>query len=285
MEVIITNYSPTVRRRRLSLKLAELRQRAGLTATEAAKRLEWDPAKVARMERNQWKRPDLHDIRLLCDLYGATEDEREALLKLARESRQRGWWADYSDVFGSAYPEFEAGASFVRTYQALLVPGLLQTPAYTAAVLRGGDVLDEAGVERRVQARQTRQEILDREDPPTLVAVIDEAALLRMVGGPQVMREQIRHLIEMAARENITIQVLALDTGAHPAQTTGGFVILDFPEDPSLVYLETCTDNLWLERQPEIQHYTLVFSKLQTLALSPDASVQHMAIIADRIDT
>lgn len=280
----MTNYSPTVRRRRLSLELARLRKRVNLTATEAAKRLEWDPAKVARMERNQWKRPDLHDIRLLCDLYGASDAEREALLTLARQSRQRGWWAAYSDVFRSSLPNFEAEASFIRTYEALLIPGLLQTPAYTAAVLRGGDVLDEVTVQRWVEARQARQEILSRERPPVLMAVIDEAALLRMVGGPKVMREQMQHLIEMAARENVTLQVLPLAVGAHPAQTSGAFMILDFPEDPSLVYMETSTDNLWLEKPPEVQHYTAVFSKLQSLASSPDASLRHLELLADRIE-
>lgn len=284
LEAVITRYSPTVRRRRLSKALRERRKAAGLTATEAAKRLEWDPAKVARMERNQWKLPDVHDIRLMLDLYGVTDEiEREGLITLARQSRQRGWWADYSDVFRSSLPDFEIEATVIRTYEALLVPGLFQTPAYTAAVMRGGDVLDEAGIQRRVQARRARQEILERDNPPALVAVIDEAALLRMVGGPEVMHEQIRHLLELAARENITIQVLPLSVGSHPAMTGGAFVILDFEEDPALVYQETATDDLWLEKPEELQRYTLILGKVQTLALSPDESVQHLARLADQL--
>lgn len=282
-EAVIASYSPTVRRRRLSKALRELRKAAGLTATEAAKRLEWDPAKVARMERNQWKLPDIGDIRRLLDLYGVTDEtEREGLVTLARQSRQRGWWADYSDVFRSSLPDFESEATIIRTYEALLVPGLLQTPAYTAAILRGGDVLDEAGIQRRVQARRARQEILER-DAPALMAVIDEAALMRMVGGPEVMHEQIRHCVELAAREHVTVQVLPLSVGSHPALTGGAFVILDFEEDPALVYQETATDDLWLERQEEVQRYTLIFSKVQALALSPDESVQHMARMADQL--
>src|SRR5690348_14776093 len=115
--------SPTVKRRRLSAALRQLRIEAGLTAAEAAKRLEWDPSKITRMERDEWKRPAPHDIRGLLDLYGVVDERRrEALLTLARESRQRGWWADYQDVFRSSLPDFEAGASMIRTYEALLIP-------------------------------------------------------------------------------------------------------------------------------------------------------------------
>ncbi len=283
-EADIASFSPTVRRRRLSKALRELRIAAGLTATEAAKRLEWDPAKVARMERNQWRLPNVGDVGLLAELYGVTEEaEREGLLTLARQSRQRGWWADYQDVFRSSLPDFETEATLIRTYQALLIPGLLQTPAYTAAILSGGDVLDEAGIQRRVAARRARQEILDRDNPPALMAVIDEAALLRMVGGPEVMHEQIGHCVELAARENVTVQVVPLSAGSHPALTGGAFVILDFEEDPALVYQETATDNLWLEKPEELRRYTLTFSKVQALALPPDKSVQHMVHLADQM--
>lgn len=286
-EADITDISPTVRRRRLSLQLRKLRQDAGLTATDAAKRLEWDPSKVARMERNQWKLPDVGDIRLLADLYGVTDErQREGLVTLARQSRQRGWWADYQDVFRSSLPDFEAEASMIRTYEALLVPGLLQTPDYAAEILRGGDVLDEDGIRRRVEARMARREILDRDNPPSLVAVIDEAALLRMTGGPEVMHAQIRHIIDLAVHENVTIQVLSLSRGSHPAMTGGAFMILDFAEqdDPSLVYHETATDDLWLEKAEEVQWYTLIFSKVQVLAKSADESVQHMVRLADQLN-
>ncbi|MEV7964889.1 helix-turn-helix transcriptional regulator [Sphaerisporangium sp. NPDC088356] len=278
--------SPTVKRRRLSAALRQLRIETGLTAAEAAKHLDWDPSKITRMERNEWKRPAPHDIRGLLDLYQVTDGpRREALMTLARESRQRGWWADYQDVFRSSLPDFEAGASMIRTYEALLIPGLLQTAAYTAAMLRGGQVLDPAVIERRVQARLTRQQIISREDPPALVVVIDEAALHRMTGGPEVMCAQLRHLIDVAARPNVTVQVLPLSVGSHPAMTGGAFLILDFPspDDPSLVYMETATDDLWLETPEELRRYTLIYSQVQGLALSPDESVQHMAALADQL--
>ncbi|WP_405143273.1 helix-turn-helix domain-containing protein [Sphaerisporangium sp. NBC_01403] len=279
--------SPTVKRRRLSHVLRELRQAAELTATEAAKRLEWDPSKVARMERNQWKLPNVHDIRLLLDLYGVTDErQRDALINLAREARQRGWWADYEDVFRSSLPDFEAGASVIRTYEALIVPGLLQTAAYAGAVWRAGQVLDEQAdhvIERHVEARLTRQKILDRESPPELLAVIDEAALARAVGGPKVMEEQLQHLIKMAARPNVTVQVLPNSVGAHAAMI-GGFMILDFPspvDDPSLVYMETATENLWLETPEKYRRYALIYSQVQALALSPEESVSRMTTQMD----
>ncbi|MFC4592121.1 helix-turn-helix domain-containing protein [Sphaerisporangium corydalis] len=274
--------SPTVKRRQLSATLRQLRERSGLTSTEAAKRLEWTASKLTRIERNEWKLPNVHDIRLLLDIYGVTDQrQREALITLARESRRRGWWADYKDVFRSNLPAFEAGASVIRTYEAVLVPGLLQIPEYTAAVFRGSQVLDDAVVGRHVEARRARQQILDREDPPSLMALIDEAALLKLIGGKSVMRDQLAHLITMAVRPNITIQVVPNTVGAHSAVTAGPFVILDFPGDPSLVYMATATDSLWLEQPEEYQRYSLIFNHVSTSALSPEESAAYMTTLMD----
>lgn len=281
-EAVIASYSPTVRRRRLSKALRELRKAAGLTATEAAKRLEWDPAKVARMERNQWKLPDIGDIRRLLDLYGVTDEtEREGLVTLARQSRQRGWWADYSDVFRSSLPDFEAGASTIRTWQLVLIPGLLQTEEYARAIGQAGHEPDDELVERHVQAKRQRQRILDRDDPPTLTALIDEAALRKRIGGPAVMQKQLHHLIEMATRANITIQILPDHAGAHPAME-GAFVILDFDDDPGLVYTATVTDCLWLDKANEYQRYDHAFARTRELVLSPDDSSRRMVAMVEQ---
>ncbi|MEV6982850.1 DUF5753 domain-containing protein [Sphaerisporangium sp. NPDC051017] len=181
-------------------------------------------------------------------------------------------------------PDFEAGASMIRTYEAVVVPGLLQTADYMVAVFRGGQVLNEAVFERHVQARLARQEILKRRNPPTLVAVIDEAALQKNIGGPAVMRDQLEHLAEMARHPHITIQVLPNSVGAHPA-LDGPFVILDFPspDDPSLVHLSTLTDSLWLETPEEIRRYTLTYSQAQASALSPDESVRHLLELHEQL--
>ncbi|MFC7382094.1 helix-turn-helix domain-containing protein [Sphaerisporangium rhizosphaerae] len=271
--------SPTVKRRRLSQELRRLRLLAGLNVTEAARLLEWDASKVTRMERGQWKLPSVHDIRLMLDLYRVTdESRREVLVALAREARQRGWWEKYQDVFRSSLPDFEAGASAIRTWEIVLIPGLLQTEQYAQAVWQAGQVLDQELIERHVTARLTRQQILMRENPPSLLALIDEAALRKQIGGPAVMREQIGKLIDMAARPNITIQIVPDTAGAHPA-LEGAFVILDFPEDPSLVYTVTTTDSLWLEKPEEYQRYSFIFSHVMTSALSPDESVRCMAVL------
>ncbi|GAA0847546.1 helix-turn-helix domain-containing protein [Streptosporangium amethystogenes subsp. fukuiense] len=275
--------SPTVKRRRLSQAFRQLRQEAGLSVTEAARRLEWEPSKISRMERNEWKLPSVHDIRLMLDFYGVTdEDQREAMITLARESRQRGWWEKYQDVFRTSLPDFEAGASVIRTWEVVLIPGLLQTEAYAKAVWRAGRVLDESLIERHVQARLARQEILTNENPPTLLALIDEAALRKSIGGAEVMREQINHLIAMAARPNITIQVVPDSAGAHPA-LDGAFVILDFPNDPSLIYTVTVTENLWLEQQVDYQRYGLIYNHVMTLALSPEESVRYLAKLVEQL--
>ncbi|MEV4748281.1 helix-turn-helix transcriptional regulator [Streptosporangium sp. NPDC049248] len=279
----MTSNSPTVKRRKLSQTLRQLRKEAGFSVTEAGRRLEWDASKVSRMERNEWRLPSVHDIRLLLDLYGITdEDRREAMITLARESRQRGWWEKYQDVFRGSLPDFESGASSIRTWQILLIPGLLQTEGYIRALWRAARVLDETLVERHVQARLTRQEILFRENPPTLLALIDEAALRKSIGGAEVMREQISHLIEMAARPNITIRIVPDSAGAHPA-LEGSFVILDFPSDPSLIYTVTATESLWLEQPLEYQRYTIILDYVIGLALSPDESVQHMAKLVEQL--
>ncbi|WP_275412202.1 helix-turn-helix domain-containing protein [Sphaerisporangium rufum] len=273
-------HSPALKRRQLSAALRQLREERGMTSTEAAKSLEWPASKITRIERNEWKLPNVHDIRLLLDLYAVTQQSRrEALLTLARESRQRGWWADYKDVFRSNLPAFEAGASLIRTYESLLIPGLLQVAGYTAAVFRGGQVIAPSTVERHVEARRTRQKILDRKEPPSLVALIDEAALLKNIGGRAVMREQIQHLITMAARPNITIQVIPNSIGAHSALTSPPFLILNFPGDPSLIYMATATETHWLERPEECHKYGLIFTHVSTLALSPEETTRHMAAL------
>ncbi|MFB4285726.1 helix-turn-helix domain-containing protein, partial [Nonomuraea sp. MTCD27] len=256
-----------MKRRRLSAALKQLRLEANLEPKEVAQRLGWDVTKIHRMERNQWTRPNARDIRDLLELFGVTDErQREALLALARESSQRGWWADYADVFRSSLPDFESGAAIIRTYEALLVPGLLQTADYMRAVFHAGASFDEATIERQVEARLTRQEVLRRSSPPHLWAVIDEAALRKQVGGGPVMRAQIEHIIAASELANVAVQVLRDSAGAHTAMT-GGFVILDFAEmDPSIVCIETATDSLYLEKPEELHRYTVIYSHVQALA-------------------
>lgn len=278
--------SPTVRRRRLSLALKKLREEAGLTAEEVTRRLEWSKGKLSRIELNQWVRPDIGDIRYLLKMYGVEEDDpqHEALIALARQSRQRGWWTPYRDVLGDSYVEFESGASAIRTFESLVIPGLLQTPGYAAELTRGMLIRDEEEIRRRVELRMERQRLFDDDDSPQLWAVIDEAALLRPVGGMDERRRQLQKLIETDSRDNIVVQVLPMDVGPHPG-LTGQFVILDFPEDdPSIVYVESGPNGLYLEDPREIQRYTLVWQHLCGMALSPDASIAYLSKVLDRLE-
>jgi transcriptional regulator with XRE-family HTH domain len=279
------SYSPTVRRRRLSAALRQFRAEVGLHADEVAQRLEWTPSKVTRIERNAWKLPSVRDVRDLLDVYGiADATQREAILALTRQARQRGWWEEYKDVLGGSMPGFEAEASAILTHESLLVPGLLQTRDYAAAVFRGGQVVPDDLVDRRIDARLARQRILDRDDPPTLWAVIDEAALAKHVGGVGVMRAQIEHIIAMAARPNIAVQVVPNTVGAHAAMENA-FTILQFAasEDPTLVHVEMITGDLFMEEPSQVSSYTVVYDHVRASALSADTSVTYLEDLADQL--
>ncbi|MEV0345544.1 helix-turn-helix transcriptional regulator [Nonomuraea sp. NPDC050680] len=277
--------SPTVRRRRLSAELIRLREQAGLSVEEAGRRLEWSRGRLNKMEANKWTRPDLGNIRALLDLYSVTDSaQREAVLTLARQSREKGWWANYQDIWRGSLAGFEAEASLINTYEDLRVPGLLQTEDYATAMFKGGRVVADTQIRRRVEARLARQTILHDETPPTLWAVIDEAALAKPVGGPSVMRQQLRHIIEMSARPNIYLQVLPNSAGAHAAMD-GAFTILNFPDqnDPSIVYIETATSDLYLEAAADLEHYRLIFDLIRSSALGPDSSVARLTTLIDQL--
>ncbi|MFI6595046.1 helix-turn-helix domain-containing protein [Nonomuraea sp. NPDC050536] len=280
----MTTFSPTVRRRRLSAALLQMRRDAGLDATEVARRLGWDGAKLSRIERNEWKRPKDEDVEALLKVYSpngvVAESKRKAMLALAEQSRARGWWAAYSDVFrGSILPDLEAEATTIRTYESLVVPGLLQTLDYIEAIHRGW-FDDEKYVARRVAGRLRRQEILDR---VALCAVIDEAAVRKQIGGPDVMRDQLRHLVEMGSRPNITVRVVPDSAGAHAA-LAGSFVILEIEEDHSVVYLDTATESFCLDQPHEVDQYMRIYNRLGASALTPAQSAELISEMAERVD-
>src|SRR6516165_8133619 len=270
--------NPTLRARRLALELLRRREAAGLTREEAARQLEWSTSTIFRIETGR-SRPQPGNVRVLLELYGVSGPERDGLIRLAREARQPGWWHSFRDVLPNPYEVFiglEAGAASIRNFEPIVIPGLLQTEEYARQTLRNGPgELDREDVERLVQVRMERQRILGREDRPRLWAVLDEAVIRRVVGGPEVMREQLRHLIDCAEQGKTTLQVVPFGAGAH-AGTTGPFVILDFPEptDPSVVYVETLAGDLYLEERADVDRYTLAFDRLLAAALHPDDSVR-----------
>ncbi len=280
--------SPTARGRRLRLELRRLREEAGLTHSEVARRLEWSPSKVSRIETGQ-SRVQTGDVRDLLEIYGVTDQATcDSLVQLAREARRRGWWTRYTDVLGSGtYVGLEAEASGLHTYESMFIPGLLQTEDYARAVIRAGQTRpDPETLNRRLSARMARQEILDRPEPPQIWAVLDESVVSRPVGGPDVMRAQLQHLIEVSTRPNtpLTLQILPFTVGAHPGMN-GPFVILNFnsPTDPPMVYLETATDGLYLDEPADVERYTLRFNHLVARALGPDESRTMIAGLAGRM--
>ncbi|MGK5558587.1 helix-turn-helix domain-containing protein [Actinomadura kijaniata] len=285
VQVADARRSPTVRRRRLGIELRKLRIAADMSALEVTKALEWSPGKVTRLEKAQSVKPMVADTRLLLDLYGVPADDPryEELLTLTRQARQRGWWNSYKDVLDDSYVEFEAGAEKIHAFELSVIPGLLQTPAYAAALHRGRLIRDPEEVERLVQLRMERQHLLNHTEPPYLWAVIDEAAILRPSGTTDDRREQLQRLIDTGPLEHVTVQVLPLEAGPHPG-LAGSFVILDFPDgDPSLVYAENQHTSVYLEERVEIQRYSMLFQHLSATALSPDATLAYLARTIDQL--
>jgi transcriptional regulator with XRE-family HTH domain len=270
--------SPTLRGRRLALELMRRREAAGLSREEVARRLAWSPSTMFRIETGR-SRPQPGNVLVLLDLYGVTGPEREGLVRLSRDSRQPGWWHTFRDVLPNPYEVYiglEAGAATIRNFEPIVIPGLLQTEKYARAALRGGPrELDHEEVERRLQVRMERQRVLVREDRPRLWAVIDEAVIRRVVGGPDVMRGQLRHLAECAGQGKTTLQVVPFSAGAH-AGTTGPFVVMSFlePVDPDVVYVETLAGDIYLEERPDVTRYSIAFDRLLAAALHPDESLR-----------
>jgi transcriptional regulator with XRE-family HTH domain len=273
---MVSEHSPTVRRRRLALELRRLREAARLTCEEVADHLECSASKISRVETGRVS-VSPRDVRDMLELYGVPGAQRESLVQLARDSRQKGWWHAYSDTMQpqmATYIGLESAASEIRIYEVSLIPGLLQTEDYARAVIRAGMVNSPAeDIERRVSLLMARQPAVVREDPPKVWAVLDEAALRRRVGGSGLMRLQLEHLLAQAALPNVAVQVIPFGGGAHPAMGRP-FIILVFPErvDTDVVYLEDLTSALYLEDVAEVDRYNVFFNHLRATALSFDDS-------------
>jgi transcriptional regulator with XRE-family HTH domain len=271
--------SPTVRRRRLTSELRRLREAAKLTCEDVAKRLECSVSKISRIETGRVA-VSPRDVRDLLLIYGVTGDQYDGLIQLARESRQKGWWHAYGDSVQphlATYLGLESAASEMRVYRVNRIPGLLQTEDYTRALLTTGNVRTprpNQGQQFALLAARRRQA---EANPPTAWVVLDEAALRRQVGGPEVIRAQIEHLIELSAARHMFLQVIPFSGGAHVAMDAP-FVILAFPDraDPDVVCVGYATGMLWVEDVTEVRNYNMIFDHLQAAALSFDESVTLM---------
>jgi transcriptional regulator with XRE-family HTH domain len=278
--------SPTVRRRRLAAEMRQLRRASKLTIEQVAESLEWSPGKVSKIE-NARVSVLPRDARRLLDVYGITEgSERELLLSLARESRERGWWQQYGEIvpdWFATYVGLEAEASAIAIYRAEIVPGLLQTQRYADALHRAELMnASEEEIERHVALRMERQARLTESDAPQLWVVLNEAVVRRVIGERAVMHEQLLKLAEAANAPNITLQVLPFSAGAH-ASMDSAFSIVSFdpPTDGDIVYFEHPTCSLYLEKPGEIARYRLAYEHLRAASLSLDDSRRLLARSAE----
>jgi transcriptional regulator with XRE-family HTH domain len=270
--------SPTLQRRRLGIELRRLRENAGLTIDQVAKSLECSDSKVSRIETGQVSATP-RDVRDMLDLYQIAREQRDALVQVARQARQRGWWEAYGDSLAMPLAGLETEADQILEFETMAVPGLLQTMDYARAVLRiARPELLPQQLERWVAFRMARQALLTRANPPRFSVVLEECVLSRPVGGRAIMREQLDHLSETAQFRNLTLQVLPLAVGEHVGMN-GPFTLYQFNsrEDPDVVYLEHSRGDLYLERAEQVDPYGLAFDQLRTLALSPEDSATLIA--------
>lgn len=269
---------PTVLRILLGAQLRRLREARQISLADAGEVIRASHSKISRLETGRVGFKD-RDIADLLTLYGVTdEEEREAVRALARRASVTGWWHDYSDILPGwfeAYVGLEEAAAQIRAYEVQFVPGLLQTREYARAVtLSGHPDAPASEIGRRVGLRMARQALLDREDAPNLWVVLDEAALRRPYGGWDVMRGQLAHLIKMARRPRVTLQVVPFEAGGHAA---GGapFSILRFaePDLPDVVYLEQLASALYLDKPEAVDNYLMVMERVCMDAATPAESI------------
>ncbi|WP_030667814.1 helix-turn-helix transcriptional regulator [Streptomyces rimosus] len=271
----------TVLGRQLGDELRQYREAAGLSTSAAAEALDCTKAKISRIENGRVP-VRVPDLMALLHTYGVgagqTLERLTTLARSANRRRREGWWNQYGPVLEDTYRDYialEAVSDSIRTYQSQLIPGLLQTPAYARAVTvasKAWQTPDE--IEQFVKVRAARQERLTADQPLSVWAVMAEGVLHQRVGGADVMRAQLEHLVAMTGLANVTVQVLPFSRGAHGGMF-GPYLLLSFPQVSALdvVLMEHPTGHIWLEQEPEVARYRDLFDDARTSALSPAESV------------
>jgi hypothetical protein len=279
-------YGVTVAKRRLSRRLAELRTGTGYTASHVCDVLSWGRGKVGRFEANQWKRPEMSDIRDLIRVYDVEDADRGEIISLAvRCRRVRPWWREYGDVFGNEFPGYENDATSIRVYMPLVLPELLQTPAYMAAQLTDGP-RSPVWCRKAREARLRRQRILDRADgtAPRLTAVLTEASLLYRWGTREDRGAQLAHLARMSRRRDVELRIQRFADGS-PAGICSMVNIFGFAGDePPIVFV--ATDHAVAEvTEPEAARgYIQAFERVRAAALGPEDTTAYLEDLAGRMD-
>ena len=273
---------PTVRRRRLGSELRRLREAHSIKLEEVAEHLGVAASTLSRIETGKAPTKSLY-LNAMLEMYGVNDPgQRQILVDMAREGHRKGWWSVYDDVLPTGfgiYVGLEVEAVGLRSYEDQVVHGLFQTPDYARAVLREVFNRDsDEQVERLVDLRMKRQDVLDRDPPLDVWLILDEAVIRRAIGGPEVMRAQLARLTEASKMPNVTIQVLPFSAGAH-AGLRGPFSILEFPEraDPDVAYVDSFAGIIYLEKDREVRSRAEAFDRLRASALSPGASAKLIA--------
>ena len=274
------NPHTSIRSRQVAAELRALREKAGLSGAEVAKRMGMSPSKISRIETGN-SGLQIEDVAALLGLYQVPASKRDELLDLVRRSEERGWWTRQPGLpqLWRSLIDFEAKATRLQNYEALVVPGLLQTAEYARALIAGvAPTVSEAELDNLVAARMARQAVLTRTHAPQLFAVVDEGALRRPIGQPGVMHRQLQHLLSAAEQPHVTLRVVSLAAGAH-AGLRGPFVILEFAEEPTLVFVENHGTGLFLEEEADLSAYRLALGTILQAALAPAATAELIAEI------
>lgn len=278
-------HGATVAKRRLSRRLLQLRVQSGYTANHVCDMLNWGRGKVGRFEANQWKRPEMSDIRDLLRIFDVGEGEREQLEELAIQARARPWWRDYSDIFENEFPGFENDASRIRVFMPLVLPGLLQSQDYAEAFIRTGP-RPPSWRRKALDTRLRRQEILSRpgDTAPALTAVITEASLRYQWGSRSERRDQIEHLIDMGRRPNIDLRIQRFADGPPPGLSSA-INIFDFAEgEPSIAFTETDFAVVEVNEPDQVGRYIQSFEKAVDGALEPSDTAIYLRQLADQLE-
>lgn len=278
-------YGATVAKRRLSRQLLQLRVRSGYTANHVCDMLNWGRGKVGRFEANQWKRPEMSDIRDLLRVYSVDEAQREEIEDLAIRARARPWWRDHSEIFENEFPGFENDAVRIRVFIPLVLPGLLQTQEYAEAFMRMGP-RPPAWRREALQTRLRRQEILDRTDgnAPELTSIITEASLLYQWGTRADRRDQIEHLIDVGQHSNVDIRIQRFADGP-PRGLVSPINIFDFPDgEPAIAYTETDIGIQEVTGTDHVNSYGQSFDRAVDGALEPNDTTSYLRQLAQRLE-
>jgi transcriptional regulator with XRE-family HTH domain len=281
--------SPLVQRRRLRAELKRARQASGQTQEQVAAEMDWSLSKVIRIESAS-SGISANDLKALLQLYGVADPEQVAsLLALARAARRRSWWSAYSDIAPQSLLqliEYESAAYVIRQFETMFIPGILQIEDYAREAIRNyyGEGLGSDKVRALVELRVLREDLFDSENPPSFHFMIDEAAVRRLVGGSSVMRRQLRRLIEVADKPNITVEVIPFSAGLHPGMK-GPFEIIEFVDaaDSDIVYRESPGIDIISDDPEETLRYREAFEELLRSSLHPQDSVARLAVIADEM--